>query len=75
MERIEYGVTTMTSQGQITIPRKIRDLEGFKEGDKVSVVDIGGKLVVQKIDRDYVRDALKTLQSVGKLDDSDVEKD
>ena len=75
MEKIEYGVTTMTSQGQITIPRKIRDLECLKEGDKVSVVDIDGKLVVQKIDKDYVRDAVKALQSVGKLDDSDVEKD
>ena len=28
---------TMTSKGQIAIPKDIRDLEGFKEGTKVAI--------------------------------------
>lgn len=49
--------TTITSKGQITIPAEFRKREGFHPGDKVSVREQGGRLVVEpsnaSVDRLY----------------------
>lgn len=36
---------TMTSKGQLTIPKEIRDLLGLRPGDKVELVPKGGQEV------------------------------
>jgi AbrB family looped-hinge helix DNA binding protein len=33
----EFGTGTVTKTGQITIPKKIRDVEGFKPGTKLLI--------------------------------------
>ncbi len=35
---IEVKSATITSKGQIAIPKDIREMEGFKEGSKVAIL-------------------------------------
>ena len=35
---IEMRSATITSKGQIAIPKEIRELEGFREGDKIAIL-------------------------------------
>ena len=35
---IEIRSATMTGKGQIVIPKEIRELEGFKEGNKIAIL-------------------------------------
>lgn len=40
--------STLTSKGQVTIPKEIRDLLGLKEGDRLEFrLDDQGKVVIQ----------------------------
>lgn len=40
--------TTVTSKGQVTIPKKIRDFLRVKPGDRIDFdIDVGGKVVVR----------------------------
>ena len=41
------AVTTITSKGQITIPAEFRTREGFHPGDKVTVREQDGQLVIE----------------------------
>ena len=38
MTIIEMRTVTITSKGQIAIPKEMRDLEGFREGTKVAII-------------------------------------
>ena len=38
--------TTMTSKGQVTIPKRVRDAAGLKPGKAVDVDYVDGKVVV-----------------------------
>jgi len=38
--------TTVTSKGQVTIPKRVRDAAGIKPGATVLVEFVGGKVVV-----------------------------
>ncbi|MDF1490028.1 AbrB/MazE/SpoVT family DNA-binding domain-containing protein [Tessaracoccus caeni] len=37
------STTTMTSKGQVTVPKEIRELLGLKTGDKIAFVPLGGR--------------------------------
>ena len=39
-------MTTVTSKGQVTIPKRVRDAAGIKPGTTVSVEFVDGKVVV-----------------------------
>jgi AbrB family looped-hinge helix DNA binding protein len=46
----------MYGKGQITIPKAIRDSNGFKEGTKLSVLDLGeGCLLIEPMEDDTIR--------------------
>ena len=38
--------TTITSKGQVTIPKRVRDAAGLKPGKRVNVEFVDGKVVV-----------------------------
>ncbi|MCG7851620.1 MAG: AbrB/MazE/SpoVT family DNA-binding domain-containing protein [Methanosarcinaceae archaeon] len=38
MPLLEIKSGTITSKGQISIPKHIRDVEGFKEGSKIAIL-------------------------------------
>jgi antitoxin PrlF len=39
---------TMTSKGQITIPKEVRDRMGIQQGDKIEFVEEDGKTVLRR---------------------------
>jgi len=46
----EPEVTTVTSKGQITIPRRLRDQFGLEQGTKLMVVPTEYGLVLKKVE-------------------------
>ncbi|MBI5072681.1 AbrB/MazE/SpoVT family DNA-binding domain-containing protein [Candidatus Woesearchaeota archaeon] len=38
MKVLEMRSATITAKGQIALPRHIREIEGFKEGEKIAVL-------------------------------------
>ena len=51
---------TVSSKGQIVIPKNLRDDLGIKEGQKVIIEEVGGTLVVVPVPKDPVK-AMKGL--------------
>ena len=43
----DISITTMSSKGQIVIPRDMR--EGLKEGDKLVVIKSGNKFILKSV--------------------------
>jgi antitoxin PrlF len=41
-------VTRISSKGQVTVPKGIRQLLGLKEGDRVAFVEENGKVMIAK---------------------------
>lgn len=41
------SVATLTSKGQLTVPKNVRDELNLKEGDKVEFVKIDGRFVLR----------------------------
>ncbi len=66
-ERIEVGTGKISSTGSIVIPLHIRDKEGLKPGDRVSIVDIDGKIFIQKPNIETIKQAVREIEKVGKL--------
>ena len=44
------SVGTVTSKGQITIPKEIRDILGLINGDKVAFLADGDHVIMRKVD-------------------------
>lgn len=43
------ATTTLTSKGQMTVPKRVRDRLGLRPGDKVEVVEEDGSFRVTKL--------------------------
>ncbi|MBN1502289.1 AbrB/MazE/SpoVT family DNA-binding domain-containing protein [Candidatus Woesearchaeota archaeon] len=44
---IDIKTATITSKGQIALPKEIREETGFKEGDKVAVVSYEDRIEIR----------------------------
>ena len=44
------SIGTVTSKGQITIPKEIRDILGLINGDKVAFLADGDQVILRKVD-------------------------
>ena len=49
MSLIEMRTITITSKGQIAIPKELRKLKGFKEGAKVAVIAFKDRIELRPI--------------------------
>ena len=56
-------VTTVTSKGQITIPRALRDQFGLEQGTKLMVVPTEYGLVLKKIDLPSVEEFQRRVEA------------
>lgn len=45
------STATMTTKGQVTLPREVREDLGLKEGDKIDFEKIGGRYVLRPRNR------------------------
>lgn len=51
------GISRVTRNCQITIPKDIRKIVGIKEGDEIVISVIDGKAVLSKSGRDFAKEA------------------
>lgn len=49
MELIEIKTAKITEKGQIAIPKDIRKLGGFRQGDKVAILAFKGKIELRPL--------------------------
>jgi len=57
--------STLTSKGQITIPKEVREYLGLHSGDRLDFVLVDGKVILRPATRD-VRDLKGCLQKAGR---------
>lgn len=55
---MEIGVSSVTSKGQVTIPKDIRDALGVTEGDKIFFQADGDTVTIRKVPKDKLSDIL-----------------
>ncbi len=55
---MEVSVGTVTSKGQVTIPKEIRETLGVNEGDKLIFLVEGDKVVLRKVGSEKLSDIL-----------------
>ena len=63
---VEVGTGKISSTGSIVIPSHIRNKEGLKAGDRVSIVDIDGKIFIQKPNPERTMHLIKEIEKMGK---------
>lgn len=51
------GVTTVSRNNQITLPRDIRELLEIQEGDRLILRTEGGKILIEKTEKSPVEDS------------------
>ncbi len=60
-------VVTISSKGQVVIPKKIREDAGLVKQDQVLILSDQGKVVIEKISKEKARkDLRKFLEVIGK---------
>jgi len=55
---MEVSVGTLTSKGQITIPKEIREILGVIEGDKLIFLVEGDRITMRKVTSEKLSDVL-----------------
>jgi len=55
---MEVSVGTVTSKGQVTIPKEIREILGVIEGDKVIFLVEGDRVLMRKVTSERLSDIL-----------------
>ena len=55
---MEVSVSTVTSKGQVTIPKEIRETLGVLEGDRRIFLVEGDKVVLRKVGSEKLSDIL-----------------
>lgn len=67
---------TLTSKGQITIPKEIREKLELKKGDKLVLVEKDGNVILRKVSLEEIRQkALENYESGDTLSHKEVFED
>jgi antitoxin PrlF len=62
---LEIGVSSVTSKGQVTIPKGIREALDVSEGDKVIFQADGDTVTLRKVPMDKLSDILTRAKPLG----------
>ena len=58
MHVLEVSIGSLTTKGQITIPKEIRETLGLREGDKVIFILEGERVVIRKVSGEKLSEIL-----------------
>jgi AbrB family looped-hinge helix DNA binding protein len=63
MEETKVAIAEIKARGQLTIPKKIREISHIEEGNVVSILPIGDSLIItpKRLELDEARRQLKKL--------------
>jgi len=61
MESVTVSVAEIKSRGQLTIPKKIREMSQLEEGQVVSIIPVGDSLIItpKRLELDEARRQIK----------------
>ncbi len=59
--------TYVTVKGQIVIPASLRRKYGIKAGTKIQVYEEGGRIILQPVTREYIRQVRGMLKRSGAM--------
>ena len=70
METAKTATAEIKARGQLTIPKKIREMSNMEEGSVVSIVPVGDSLVItpKRIELDEARRQLRRLLKASGLE-------
>ena len=70
MEETKVAIAEIKARGQLTIPKKIREMSNMEEGSVVSIVPVGDSLVItpKRIELDEARRQLRRLLKASHLE-------
>jgi len=58
------NTATLTSKGQITIPKELREKLDLKKGDKLVLIEENGNIILRKVSLEEIREkALENYES------------
>jgi AbrB family looped-hinge helix DNA binding protein len=65
MGLIGMRTATITDKGQIAIPKEMRELDGFEEGDKVAIISYNDHIELRPLDQvskklDFTKEGILT---------------
>ena len=74
MEDVKVSVAEIKARGQLTIPKKIREMSHLEEGQVVSIIPVGDSLVItpKRLELDEARREIKKILKASKLSPEDL---
>ena len=69
MESVKVSVAEIKSRGQLTIPKKIREMSHLEEGQVVSIIPVGDSLIItpKRLELDEARREIKRVLKASAL--------
>jgi AbrB family looped-hinge helix DNA binding protein len=63
MESVKVSVAEIKSRGQLTIPKKIREMSHLEEGQVVTIIPVGDSLIItpKRLELDEARRQMRKL--------------
>ncbi|MEK6691062.1 MAG: AbrB/MazE/SpoVT family DNA-binding domain-containing protein [Nitrospirota bacterium] len=63
MEAIKTAIAEIKSRGQLTIPKKIRDISHLEEGQVVSIIPLGDSVIItpKRLELDEARRQIRKI--------------
>lgn len=74
MEAVKTAVAEIKSRGQLTIPKKIRDMSHLEEGQVVSIIPIGDSVIItpKRLELDEARRQIRKIVKASGLSEKEL---
>ena len=74
MEAVKTAVAEIKSRGQLTIPKKIRDMSHLEEGQVVSIIPVGDSVIItpKRLELDEARRQIRKIIKASGLSEEEL---
>ena len=74
METVKTAVAEIKSRGQLTIPKKIRDISHLEEGQVVSIIPVGDSVIItpKRLELDEARRQIRRIIKASGLSEKEL---
>ncbi|GBD95280.1 spoVT / AbrB like domain protein [bacterium BMS3Abin06] len=74
MEAIKASIAEIKARGQLTIPKKIREMSHLEEGQVVTIIPVGDSLIItpKRLELDEARREIKKILKASQMSPEDL---
>lgn len=74
MEAVKTAMAEIKSRGQLTIPKKIRDMSHLEEGQVVSIIPVGDSVIItpKRLELDEARRQIRKIVKASGLSEKEL---